>query len=183
MGPSPKADGRDAPRLGFKFAPSVATVGDDIFVVFEDAVREPVVAHELPQVFDWVEFGAARGKRQKRDVAGNGECSCGMPASLIKYEDAMGIRADCGGDDFQVLCHGVAVGPWHDQTSCLAMVWADGTKQPHRSGALIFWSAGPRPPLCPASCELGFLPYAGFVLEPDFEWLLTHLFSDVLERV
>jgi hypothetical protein len=182
MRPSPKADGCDAPRLGFKFAPSVATVGDDIFVVFEDAVREPVVAHELPEVFDGIEFRAARGERQEGDVVGNGECTCCMPASLIEDQNAMGIRADCGGDDFQMLCHGMAIGPRHDQTSSLAVVWADSTKQPHRSCALIFGGAGPRSPLGPSSGQLCLLPYAGFVLEPDFEGLLAHFFSDLLER-
>jgi hypothetical protein len=49
--PSPESDGSDAPRLGFKFAPTVAAMGDDVFVVFEDAVGEPVVAHKLPEVF------------------------------------------------------------------------------------------------------------------------------------
>ena len=30
---------------------------EDVFMGFEDAVREPVVTHELPDVFDRVQFG------------------------------------------------------------------------------------------------------------------------------
>jgi hypothetical protein len=41
---------------------------EDIVVGFEDAVRQPVVAHELPDVFDRVEFGAFRRERQQCDV-------------------------------------------------------------------------------------------------------------------
>lgn len=101
-----------------------------------------------------------------------------MPASLIKYEDTMGVRADVCRNDFEMLCHSVAIGPRHDQASSLAIVWADGTKQPHRSCALIFGCAGPRAPLGPSSCQLGLLSNAGFVLEPDFEGLLVHALSD-----
>ena len=34
-----------------ELVPSVATVVDDVVEGFEDLVREPVVAHELPDVF------------------------------------------------------------------------------------------------------------------------------------
>jgi hypothetical protein len=128
MRPSSEADGCDAPRLGFKFSPCIAAVGDNVFVAFEDAVREPVIAHKLPEVFDGIEFGATRGKRQEGDVVGDGECTCRMPASLIKYEDAMGIWADVCGDNFQMLCHRMAIGPWHDQASGFAVTRTDGTK-------------------------------------------------------
>ena len=29
---------------------------DDVVVIFEYSVREPIVAHELPDVLDWIEF-------------------------------------------------------------------------------------------------------------------------------
>ena len=59
LSPKPEADGGDAPRLGLRFGQCVAATGNDIFVVFEDAVGEPVVAHVLPEVLDGVEFGAS----------------------------------------------------------------------------------------------------------------------------
>jgi hypothetical protein len=34
----------------------MAAVSDDVVVVGEDAVREPVVAHELPDVLDRIEL-------------------------------------------------------------------------------------------------------------------------------
>jgi hypothetical protein len=48
---------------------------DDIIVGFEDAVREPVVAHVLPDIFDRIEFRAFRRQRDNGDVGGN-EQSC-----------------------------------------------------------------------------------------------------------
>jgi hypothetical protein len=39
---------------------------EDVLVGFEDAVRQPVVTHELPDVFDRVELGAFRQQSGKR---------------------------------------------------------------------------------------------------------------------
>lgn len=118
-----EGDGGDAPQLGFKFASCVTTMGDDIFVVFKCAVGEPVVAHVLPEVLDGVEFGASWRQKQQGDVAGNGKGSCGMPASLNKYQSAMRIYIDViSRDDFQMLCNGVANG------MTLAVTRTDGTR-------------------------------------------------------
>ena len=55
--------------------PGIAAVIDDIVVGFEDAVREPVVAHILPDIFDRIEFRALRRQWHNGDVGGN-EQSC-----------------------------------------------------------------------------------------------------------
>lgn len=60
MGAIARTDGDDAPWLIGEFVPCVATQGDDLLVIPEDAVREPVLAHELPDVFDGVEFRRSR---------------------------------------------------------------------------------------------------------------------------
>jgi len=52
------SDGRDFPGLIDQGVPGVATVIDDVVERFEDAVREPVLTHELPDVFLAVELGA-----------------------------------------------------------------------------------------------------------------------------
>src|SRR5580704_15652648 len=41
---------------------------EDVVVGLEDAVREPIVAHELPDVLDRIELGRFRRQRQERDV-------------------------------------------------------------------------------------------------------------------
>ena len=50
---------------------SVFQASDDIVVGFEDAVREPVVAHVLPDVFNGIEFRAFRRQGENGDVGGN----------------------------------------------------------------------------------------------------------------
>src|SRR5256885_7856707 len=60
MGPLAQSDGHDAPRLVDELVPCRTTMVDEIVVGFEDAVGEPVVAHELPDVLDRVELWALR---------------------------------------------------------------------------------------------------------------------------
>jgi hypothetical protein len=43
---------------------------DDIVVGFEDAVREPVVAHVLPDVFNGIEFREFGGRARMMMLAG-----------------------------------------------------------------------------------------------------------------
>ena len=47
MRPIAQSDGHDAPWLIDEPVPSVAVMVDYVFVDLEDAVRRPVVAHEL----------------------------------------------------------------------------------------------------------------------------------------
>src|SRR5437899_10146821 len=57
MCPIAQADGHDCPRLVDEAVPGKAAVIDDVVIGLEDAVGEPVVADELPNVFDRVELG------------------------------------------------------------------------------------------------------------------------------
>jgi hypothetical protein len=57
--PIAAGDGHDFPRLIDERVPSVAAVIDDIVEGFENSVRQPVLPHELPDIFLAVEFGCA----------------------------------------------------------------------------------------------------------------------------
>ena len=72
MGPFAEPDGHDGPGLIDQLVPCVAAMVDDIVVGLEDPVRQPVVAHELPDVFDRIEFRAFRWQGQQGDVVGDG---------------------------------------------------------------------------------------------------------------
>ena len=48
--------------------PGSATMIDEIIIGVKDAVGEPVIAKNLPDVFDWVEFGAFRRQGDDGDV-------------------------------------------------------------------------------------------------------------------
>lgn len=56
MSPISKSDGHDAPGLVCEFVPGLAAVRNDIIIVFEHPVRQPVVADELPDILDRVQF-------------------------------------------------------------------------------------------------------------------------------
>ena len=83
MSPVADAEEHDAPGLIDEPLPGVAAEVDDLVVGFEDAVGEPVVAHELPDVFLGVEFGTFGRQRDERDVGGNAQASRKMPSGLI----------------------------------------------------------------------------------------------------
>src|SRR5680860_1161954 len=58
MGPVAQADGHDVPRLIDELVPGVAAMIEQVVVGLEDPVRQPVVAHELPDVLDRVQLRA-----------------------------------------------------------------------------------------------------------------------------
>ena len=60
MSPMAQPDGHDPPGLIGELVPSIAAMVDEIVVGFEDATGEPVVAHELPDVFHRVDLGGFR---------------------------------------------------------------------------------------------------------------------------
>src|SRR6201990_2011011 len=62
---------------------------DEIVVGFEDAVGEPVVAHELPDVLDRVELWALRRQQNDGDVGRHEEARGQVPAGLVDQEDGM----------------------------------------------------------------------------------------------
>ena len=57
MRPIAHADGHDLPWLADELVPGFAAERDDVFVGFENPVRQPVVAHELQDVLGWVQLG------------------------------------------------------------------------------------------------------------------------------
>ncbi len=65
-----------------------------IGIRFEDAIGAPVIAHELPDIFDRVELRTSRRQWQQRDVGRHHKVMGGVPTSLIKQEDRVGARGD-----------------------------------------------------------------------------------------
>ena len=70
-----QSDGHDPPGLIGELVPSIAAMVDEIIVGFEDAIGEPVVAHELPDILDRIEFRRFRRQGENGDVGGNDQ-SC-----------------------------------------------------------------------------------------------------------
>jgi hypothetical protein len=163
-----QSDGHDAPGLIDELVPSVAAMVDEIVVGFEDAVREPVVAHELPDVFDRVELGAFWRQRNDGDVGRHDEAGRQVPARLIDQEDGMGSGRDRFGDLCKMQVHRLAIAGRQDQGRALALLGADRAEDVGGSGTLVARRAGAGAALGPAASDFVLLADAGFVGEPDF---------------
>lgn len=66
---------------------------DDFVVRGDDAVGEPIVAHELSDVLDRIELGAVGRQRDDADVGGHLELAGHVPTGPIHQHDSM--RAGC----------------------------------------------------------------------------------------
>ena len=53
------SDGPDGPRLIDELVPCSAAEGEDVLIGIENAVGEPVLTHELPDVLDRIELGCS----------------------------------------------------------------------------------------------------------------------------
>jgi hypothetical protein len=168
MRPLAQSDGHDPPGLIDKLVPGAAAVVDEIVVGFEDAVREPVVAHELPDVFDRVEFRAFWRQRNDGDVGRHDEAGRQVPASLIDQKDGMGSGCDCFGDLCKMQVHRLAVAGRQDQGCALALLGADRPEDVGGSGTLVARCAGAGTTLGPAASDFVLLADAGLVGKPDF---------------
>ncbi len=140
---------------------------EDVLVGVEHAVGEPVVAQELPEVLDWIEFRAFGRQCNDRDVWRYDEPVRQMPPGLIDEE--YGVRAwrDFGGDFGEVQVHRPGVASRHDESCALALLRADGAEDIGRGRALIVRRRRAGAAFGPASCDLVLLPDARFIGEPD----------------
>ena len=89
--------------------PDIAAVIDDFVEGFEDAVRQPVRPHELPDIFLRVELRRTRRQRQERDVFGSLEVFGAVPSSLIENENGVCAGGDFRCDFVEMELHGLGV--------------------------------------------------------------------------
>src|SRR5260370_34318965 len=123
-----------------EFVPRFAAVIEVIVVGFEDAIRQPVVTHELPDVLDGIELRTLGGQRQERHVGRDFEFCRSMPSGLIEQQDRVTAGSDVLGDFGQVQVHRLAVAERKDEPDAFAIFRANRAEYVGRSGALI---AGP----------------------------------------
>jgi hypothetical protein len=166
--PLAQSDGHDPPGLVDELVPCLAAVVDEIVVGFEDAVRQPVIAHKLPDVFHRVELGGFRRQGDDSDVVRHDEAHRHVPAGLIDEEDGVCSWCDHLGDLRQVQVHRLGIAGRQDQGCTLALFRADGTEDIGRCGTLISGSAGTGAALCPPAGDLVLLANTSLICEPDF---------------
>ena len=160
-------DGHDPPGLIGELVPSIAAMVDEVVVGCEDAIGEPVVAHELPNVFHRVEFGGFWRQGDDGDVGRHGEAHRHVPAGLIDQQHGVGAGCDGFGDLGEMQVHRLGIAGRQDQGRALALFRADGAEDVGRGGALIAGSARAGAALRPAAGDLVLLADASFVLEPN----------------
>jgi hypothetical protein len=168
MGPIAYAERHDPPWLVDELVPGLATVVDDVVEGFEDPVREPVFAHELPYVFLGVEFRAFCRQGDQRDVGRDDQFGREMPARLIDEKSGVGAWRDLGGDFGEMEVHRLCVASWHDERRALAVLGTDRAEDIGRGGSLVFRGARARPALGPAAGDLVLLSNARLIGKPDF---------------
>src|SRR5215213_4710815 len=147
--------------------PVVAAVVDDVAVVAEHAVRQPVVAHELPDVLHHVQFGALGRQRQQRDVGRYLHLAREVPTGLVEQQDGVPAGIDHVGDFLQVQAHRGAVAEGQNQRRALALTRTDGTEDVGGRGALVLRRGRAAAAPCPAARDLVLLTDSGLVGEPD----------------
>ena len=128
MGPFAATDRHDVPWLIDELIPRLAAVVDDVVVGGEDAVGQPVVAHELPDVFDRVQLWTFCRQRDDAEIVGHDELASRMPTGLIHQHDRMSPGGDHERYLGQVQRHGFGIAKGQHQPCALALFRADRAK-------------------------------------------------------
>ena len=142
---------------------------EDVVVALEDAVREPVVSHELPDVLDGIEFGRAGRERHEGDIGGDFKGQGGVPSGPVEHDDGMGAGFDSAADLGEMGVQRLCIGVGHDEAGGLALVRADGAEDIGGGRPLILGRRRSSAAFCPSPGDLVLLPDASLVLPPDFD--------------
>ncbi len=168
MCPFAPTNGHDVPWLIDELVPCLAAMVDDVVVGGEDAVGEPVVAHELPNILNRVQLGAFGWQGDDADVAGYDELAGRMPSRLIHQHDRVSAGGDHERDLGQMQGHRFGIAKRKYQPRALAMFGADRAKDIDRFRPLILRGRWPGSAPCPASRDLVLLADPRLILEPYF---------------
>ena len=166
-GPLAHADRHDAPGLIRQSVPGVAAVIDDGVVRGGNAVRQLVVAHELPNVLDRVQLGALGRQWHDGDVRRHDEALGDVPAGLIDQQRTMFAGRHPGRDLGQVQAHCLGVAPGQDQAGHSPGLGADGAEDVGGRRALVLRGRGPGAAPGPPPGDLVLLSDPGLVAEPN----------------
>ncbi len=90
--PFAQSDGHDPRGLLDELVPRVATLVDDVVEGSEHSVRGSVVAHELPDVFLWVQLRAFCRQWDERDIGRDSQSAGETPAGLIDEQRGVCAR-------------------------------------------------------------------------------------------
>jgi len=130
-----------------------------------------VVAQELPDVLDGVEFRRPGRQRQERDVPRHEERRGEMPTRPVEDEDGVRVWRHHGADLDEMLLHSGGVAEGHDEPGALALGRADRPEEIGPGGALIMRRPRSGPAPRPSPGQLVLLPDPCFILIPELNTL------------
>ena len=168
MGPFSASDRHDLPGLIDELVPGFATQRDDIVVGLEYPVGKPVIAHELPYVFDRVQLGRSWWQEHQCDVGWDLEPAGGVPSGPVDDEYSVSAWCHQGRDFIKMPLHGLSVAAGQDKARTDTARGTDGTKDIGRLRALVPERRGSAAASRPAPGEHGFLADPGLILPPNF---------------
>ena len=148
---------------------------EDFGVGGEDPVRQPVLAHELPDILDRVQLGRLGGKRHEGDVVRDHEPLRLMPPGLVEQDDGVSAGGNSLRDLGEMQAHALARAAGQHQASAFAMSRADRPEDVGRLRSLVFGRCGPRAPPGPTPRDLVLLSDASLIGEPDLYRLAAGL--------
>ena len=163
------AGGADAPWFGEDAVPCVTANVDDVVERVEEAVRQEVVAHELPELLDGVEFRAVGRQPDERDVVRDGEVGGDVLAGAVDQDGGMGAGGDRLAEFGEQDVHRLGRGPRQDDSDAGIAVRADGAEEVGRLETMVANRPGTGAGRRPAPGQRAFLTDPGLVLEPDLQ--------------
>ena len=135
----------------------------------EHAARQPVVAYELPDVLDRVQFGRSGRQQHQREVVWHDKILCAVPSGPVHQDGGMGSWGHGLRDFRQMQAHRLRVASRQDQGRALALLRADRPEDVDRTRPLIMRGAGPGASSGPAPGDLVLLADTGLVLPPQLD--------------
>ena len=171
MSPIAEADRYDGPGLGDGPVPGIATVVEDGAVGGEHPVGQPIVAQDLAEVLNRVQFRAFGRQRQQGEIGGHDAFVRQRPSRLIEQQHGVRSRRHRPGDLGQMQVQRGGVAARQDEGCAFALFGADRAKKIGRGGALIARRRGPRLALLSlwkGPGDFVLLPDARLVGKPQF---------------
>ena len=138
MGPLSDSDRHDEPGAFDQFVPVEAAMINYVFIAGKDAVRQPVVAHILPNVLNGIELARLGREGDERHVFGRLQRRGDVPPRPVDEHDGVGAGFHGERDLLEMQFHGLGVAKGQDKTGRLATLGTGGAEDVGRGGSLIF---------------------------------------------
>lgn len=144
-------------------------------------MSEEVLAQELPDVLDRVEFGRIGRQGQQADIFGQPQPPSGlMPSGAIDGDDGVGTGLDGLSDRGEVVVHRLAADFGHDQSDAEITRGTDGAEDIGEVVALIADRGGTCAFQRPDIGQAALLADPGLILPPQFDRLGAGVLGDRL---